>query len=554
MNFSLKFVAFILISFTLITYSLGVALSAGTPIVTPGSDPAAQHLGGLIYRDLTTGKASDFYLGIPDLDDSTHRTQVYFDYGTSNSFTFSYDPILDILTTTVNSGAGEITLEYPNYSTNLRDLIFGGNQALTNEALSNLNYLQIDIRLGENTPAKLSLDDVYLDGISLGSFSGTTHKTVSWQINDYDFSEGFILTGMLNLIDINSPSPKLNNVELTFGLVNMDTEAPTITTVVATPNPVTGVGNVNLTTTVDDSGSGGSIIQSAEYNLDGGAWTPMSATDGTFDSPTENVNASFVAPTSDGPYSLCVHGTDSANNTSLDQCITLNVDSQGPLTSTVQVDPQKVGGGENVDLTALVDDSTTGGSNIQSAEFSLNGVDWNLMNAQDSSFDSATESVVAAFLSPVASGDIIVCVRGTDAGSNTGAQACTNLVVDAEGPESIIDVSPNPADAGGQVNLFAGVDDSFTGNSNLTSAEYQVDGGLWTPMLAQDGTFNSPAEQVRAHFTAPQSASMIVLCVRGTDIYGNTGPTDCMELEISGGSAVPPPLYLPIVVSNYSSP
>jgi hypothetical protein len=98
------------------------------------------------------------------------------------------------------------------------------------------------------------------------------------------------------------------------------------------------------------------------------------------------------------------------------------------------------------------------------------------------------------------------------------------------------------------------VDDSFTGNSNLTSAEYQVDGGLWTPMLAQDGTFNSPAEQVRAHFTAPQSASMIVLCVRGTDIYGNTGPTDCMELEISGGSAVPPPLYLPIVVSNYSSP
>jgi hypothetical protein len=42
--------------------------------------------------------------------------------------------------------------------------------------------------------------------------------------------------------------------------------------------------------------------------------------------------------------------------------------------------------------------------------------------------------------------------------------------------------------------------------------------------------------------------------VRGTDIYGNTGPTDCMELEISGGSAVPPPLYLPIVVSNYSSP
>ncbi|MGW8226631.1 MAG: hypothetical protein ACWGOY_12905 [Anaerolineales bacterium] len=556
MKFLFKFVSFIVISLALVGMTLGVALSAGTPVVIPGFDPTAVLLGGVRYRELATGNDDEVFLGVPDLGDGTHRSQTNLVWGSSNDLTFTYDPILDKLSTTVDNGTSSWTLDYLDFSDQVRDLLYGGNQGMADEALNRLNYLQISLRMGESSPAQLSLEDVSLDGYALGNFTGVNHETMDWQVNGYDLFSGFTLTGTLNLSNVNSPSAELNKISITFGYVNTDTSAPEITNVVATPNPVIGGGNVTLTASVDDSGSGGSIIQSAEYNLEGGAWTPMSAADGTLDSPTENVTASFVAPTSDGPYSVCVHGTDSAINTSLDQCITLNVDSQGPLTSTVQVDPQKVGGGENVNLTALVDDSTMGGSNIQSAEYSLNGVDWNPMNPEDTSFDSATESVVASFLSPVMSGEINVCVRGTDAAGNTGIQACTNLAVDAQGPlTTIIIIDPNPADAANQVDLSASLDDSSTGNSNLTSAEFQVDSGPWVPMLAQDGTFNSPTEQVTAQFTAPQSTSTVEICVRGTDFYGNTGSTDCNQLEISGGvPADPPLLYLPILVSNFSSP
>jgi hypothetical protein len=301
---------------------------------------------------------------------------------------------------------------------------------------------------------------------------------------------------------------------------------------------------------VDDSTSGGSNIQSADYKIDAGAWTPMSAADGTFDSPTENVTAVLLAPTPDGPYSLCVRGTDSTNNTSTEQCTALNVDSQGPLTSAVLVDPVKTGGGASVDLTATVDDSTTGGSDIQSAQYSTNGVDWATMDAQDGSFDSASEAVTATFLSLSSSGVVNVCVRGTDAAGNTGSQACTTLTVDSDGPlTSSVALDPNPADEGAQVTLTASVDDTTTGNSTLTSAEYQVDGSTWSPMQASNGTFDSPLEQVTAQFTAPQGPTSVEVCVQGSDVFGNTGSAACEQLEINAPEG-PSPVYLPIAVRN----
>jgi hypothetical protein len=350
--------------------------------------------------------------------------------------------------------------------------------------------------------------------------------------------------------DVSSPSAELNNVDITIGNVNSDTFAPTVSSVAAAPNPQTGSGSVTLTAVVDYSSTGGSIIQSAEYNIGGGAWTPMSAADGTFDSTTENVTATVAAPTPDGPYSLCVRGSDSADNTSTEQCTTLNVDSQGPLTSTVLVDPVKTGGGASVDLTAAVDDSTTGGSDIQSAQYSTNGVDWTAMDAQDGSFDSASEAVTATFLSLSSSGVVNVCVRGTDAAGNTGSQACTTLTVDSDGPlTSSVALDPNPADEGAQVTLTASVDDTTTGNSTLTSAEYQVDGGTWSPMQASDGTFDSPLEQVTAQFTAPQGPTSVEVCVRGSDVFDNTGSAACEQLEINAPVG-PPPIYLPIAVRN----
>jgi len=555
MKLSLKLLSFVVLSVSLIAMSLGVALSAGPPVVTPGSDPTAVHLGAVRYRELVTGNDAEVYLGIPDLGDAGRRTETDLTWGTSNTISMIYDSVLDKLTTTVDNGTSDWTLEYPNYSDNVRDLIFVGSQALADEALSKLNYMQINIRLQEGSPAQVSLDDVSLDGNPLGSFAGGNHQTLSWQVNGYSLSSGFTLTGTLNISNVSSPSAELNKIDITIGNVNTDTFAPTVSNVAAAPNPQTGGGIVTLTALVDDSSSGDSIIQSADYKLGTGAWTPMSTADGTFDSPTENVTAVLAAPIIDGPYSLCVRGTDSTNNTSADQCITLNVDSQGPLSSAVAVLPLKVGGGGNVDLTATIDDSTTGGSDIQSAEYSLNGVDWSAMAAQDGTFYSPSEAVSASFTSPTVHGNVNVCVRGTDAAGNTGTQSCTTLTVDSQGPlTSNVLLDPNPADTLAQVTLTADVDDATTGNSNLAAAEYQVAGGSWSPMQAQDGISDSPFEAVTIHFSAPDSPPSAEICVRGSDSFGNTGTAVCEQLEITGTSAGPAALYLPILIRNYTSP
>ena len=70
----------------------------------------------------------------------------------------------------------------------------------------------------------------------------------------------------------------------------------------------------------------GSNIASVEYNVDGGTWTPMSATDGAFNSPLESVTATLTFTSSQaGTRTLCVRGADAFANTSAEACTTVTV-------------------------------------------------------------------------------------------------------------------------------------------------------------------------------------------------------------------------------------
>lgn len=73
-------------------------------------------------------------------------------------------------------------------------------------------------------------------------------------------------------------------------------------------------------------------------------------------------------------------------------------DHAGPVTSNVVAAPNPVGLGVPIALTAVVDDSTTGGSNIKSAEYSVDGGAWLPMSAQDAAFDEVSENVSASLL------------------------------------------------------------------------------------------------------------------------------------------------------------
>ena len=105
------------------------------------------------------------------------------------------------------------------------------------------------------------------------------------------------------------------------------------------------------------------------------------------------------------------------------------LDDEGPITSNVAADPNPVAVDGPVEVTATVDDTETGGSNIASAEYSLDNVPWTGMSAQDEGFDGVIEGVAATFSAPAEAGIYDLCVRGTDVAENTGPAECIMLVV-----------------------------------------------------------------------------------------------------------------------------
>ena len=114
------------------------------------------------------------------------------------------------------------------------------------------------------------------------------------------------------------------------GTTTADDLGPVTSNVVADPNPTNGATSVTLTADVDDSTTGNSNVAAAEYFVGtvgaDGSGTPMSASDGGFDSSTEGVTASIdVSGWAVGQYTLYVHGRDAAGNWGATESVVLDV-------------------------------------------------------------------------------------------------------------------------------------------------------------------------------------------------------------------------------------
>lgn len=97
-----------------------------------------------------------------------------------------------------------------------------------------------------------------------------------------------------------------------------DTTPPTVTNVLAVPNPAPLLAVVTVTANVEDIPAESAIV-AAELTVNGGAATPMTPVDGTWDQFSEDVTGTFVASTA-GTYDVCVRGKDDAGNWSLPVC------------------------------------------------------------------------------------------------------------------------------------------------------------------------------------------------------------------------------------------
>ena len=221
----------------------------------------------------------------------------------------------------------------------------------------------IRVRDADRTPGKTVKDTIYIDRMFIRSITDTAPPAkvgnvtatalsesmlnISWKANteaDLDHYNVYRSTVMgFTLI----ASPKINyyadtglTANTTYyykvravdtaqnegipsdeasGTTLLDSKGPATSNVVAAPNPTKGASTVNLTANINDSTSGNSTITATEFfvNTTGssGTGTPLSASDGKFDSQFEkvaaNINVSGWAP---GYYKLYVHGKDNAGN------------------------------------------------------------------------------------------------------------------------------------------------------------------------------------------------------------------------------------------------
>jgi hypothetical protein len=115
-----------------------------------------------------------------------------------------------------------------------------------------------------------------------------------------------------------------------------------------------------------------------------------------------------------------------------------------PVVSNVTTSPASLTPRTPFDLTAVVSDTFTGGSNIAGATYSVDSGPPVAMFAQDGAFDQQNEAV-RAHVPPFASGGThTFCVTGRDAAGNVSSPSCIAVVV----AEDAVYVSPAGNDAG----------------------------------------------------------------------------------------------------------
>jgi hypothetical protein len=105
----------------------------------------------------------------------------------------------------------------------------------------------------------------------------------------------------------------------------------------------------------------------------------------------------------------------------------LDPDEEGPYTKHVAGVPNAQVFGTPFAVTATIDDTETGNSNIAGAAYTIDGSLPAPMDAADGAFDSPVEDVTAiAGGLPV--GRYEICASGTDAGGNVGEETCSGFV------------------------------------------------------------------------------------------------------------------------------
>jgi hypothetical protein len=307
-------------------------------------------------------------------------------------------------------------------------------------------------------------------------------------------------------------------------------------------------------------------VSGANYTIGIANWpgTVLSATDGAFDEDDENVTTGIdTTGWPEASYDICVYAWDSISNLNLTgSCpqIVVSSDFYPPEILDVFIDGAPTQSWDydvippDFFLTATIDDTATGNNNIGEANYTVGPSNWPgiKMFPVDMVYNDPIEDVQQIVTTPTQPGTYDYCVYAYDDKTNTNwTGLCATLFILDPNPPIVTNVLVNGSVStvvpiGNPVTVDATVDDTGTGNSNILSANYTDGVANWassTPLLAVDGTFDGPVEDVTILIdTTSWTLGLHDICVYGEDEYGNadTAAIQCAQMDIIAFGPIPP--------------
>lgn len=324
----------------------------------------------------------------------------------------------------------------------------------------------------------------------------------------------------------------------------VDTQGPQARNVVVgtnTPNPSWVIhayqDDVIVNATCDDRFRGNSNILYGEATLASSScnWVQMDAVDGAYDSPLEDVTYN-MGVFAQGTYHVSIRCADIYYNIGniADRWFSIYPpDHTPPSVSSIWLSPSNNPGmSDYITVHAGADDWNRGDSIISNCYVEVDSNGTHIpMTADDGAYDQPYEDVSGGIgtLDPGVHTVVVFC---NDYYNNTGNGSRTFTVHDDIGPLSLnLYITTIPSGSRYRVYAHATGNDTGRGNSDIDRCRARINNGGWRTMYADDGSYDSPVEDVN-RYMGQYNSGTYTLSVRCRDSAGNWGPTNSTTVSV----------------------
>jgi hypothetical protein len=428
-----------------------------------------------------------------------------------------------------------------------------GGSTIGNVTLGGANYT-----LGPgNWPSSQPMDAV--DGIWENQVIEPVTKTIAtptaggvytYCIHGWDEWFNYNTTGLCTQLTIvDDLPPEISDVNLNG--------SPSLTVPIGTLS-------VDLTAMLTETNTGQANISGANYTIGAQNWVSavdMDPTDLAWDEVSEDADKTIdTSGLGAGPHDICVYGWDSVipqNNNITGSCalLTISADLIAPEIENVLIDgaPTQTYAlsslPSSIVLTATVNDTNTGDSNIGGANYTVGIANWPSkdMDATDGLFNSSIEDVNKTInITGWGVDSYDICVYGWDeVGNDNVTGSCATLIISDDLQPEIENVLIDGAatqtyglsSLPSNIVLTATVNDANTGGSNISGTNYTIGAQQWG--TSQLMSLVSPPTSPTEDFTATVditgwTPNTYIICVYARDAVPNNNITgSCATLNIT---------------------